>query len=189
MQCNADAISSRYTQPSRRPAQFAASELDVLQECDCGTCVALAQHRSAALTLRHKAHAQLLEHQNWMLHVQGGAQNVLAQMELESKMNNIKTTHCVDRSSWASDYDIRCTAIALQKDIYVLEDVHSNRGIECAKYSHIASNMSDVETNNPRILYTLCTQETALSEGEHLCIYYDGIGHFEPLMFIPQNID
>jgi hypothetical protein len=158
-----------------------------LEACSCEICGSLAMHRLAASELRAHAHNELAEHKDWMLEIQGGPNNAMAVMELNTKLQNMEATQCVDETYWASDYDIRCTAINLGRDIYVLEDLNSGRGIQCAKYSGIASSMNEVAISNPRVLYTVCTQEEAVAMPNNLCIFYNGTTHFEPLMHMPQH--
>ena len=79
--------------------------------------------------------------------------------------------------------EIRAMALALQKDVYVMENTHHIR-MPCVRYP-----AEPWSTNDPRAqhfqLYENCPTNSIAdiaNNANNICIYYNGVNHFEPLM-------
>ena len=153
----------------------------VLQCCQCMDCNALLQHNKVAMDLRSSTRQQLLHHGAWMVHCNGNTNE--AHKEMKSALQNVQNMNRFQNASWATVLEIRAMALALQRDVYVMENTHRIR-LPCVRYP-----AEPWSTNDPRAqhfqLYEICSPDAIASianNANNICIYYNSVNHFEPLM-------
>ena len=154
----------------------------MLQMCQCQTCTALMQHNAVAKSLRNATLVQLQQHQGWMMQVNGN--NSQSEQEMQCALASAVNMQRFQHASWATMLEIRALAMALNQDIFVIENYDNGRGVPCVCYPAEPWTATDPRAQWYR-LYEVCDQPDIVSivnDPQNLCIWYNGTNHFEPLI-------
>ena len=99
------------------------------------------------------------------------------------RLRRVTNMNRFQHAEWATVLELRAMAMALQKNVYVMENTHSTR-LPCVCYPAQPWSTNDARAQHFR-LHEICDRTELpgiANNADNICIYYNGVNHFEPLM-------
>ena len=149
--------------------------------CQCMDCECLLQHNKVVRELRSKTRLQLQQHGEWMVHVNGNTNE--AESELNTALRRVTNMNRFQHAEWATVLELRAMAMALHKNVHVMENTHSMR-LPCVCYPAQPWSRNDARAQHFR-LYEICTSTeipSIANNANNICTHCNGVNHCGPLM-------
>ena len=106
-----------------------------------------------------------------------------AESELNTALRRVTNMNRFQHAEWATVLELRAMAMALQKNVCVMENTHSTR-LPCVCYPAQPWSTNDARAQHFR-LHEICASTkmpSIANNANNICICYNGVNHFELLM-------